>query len=251
MFQKILASIGIGSAKVNLELPSSQAELGGTLEGMVKIEGGSVEQQVDKIYINMVLTSKYGTGDETKHIHKVVAEAQVAGNMTIKPGQKEEIPVSFRIPIDCPISKGRTKYYLQTGLDIAQAIDPKDHDEIVVVPNLYLKMVFDSLRNLGFQEKPRSGDYNGRYQEFEYRPTTFMARELEEIEIYPVAGQRELSLVIQLDKKNTGLFGSLLDEFDFDERFVRVNLPYIQMGSADQVEGMIRELIEREYKKIL
>lgn len=251
MFQKILASIGIGSAKVNLELQNSQIELGGTLQGVVKIEAGSVEQQVDKIYINMVLTSKYGSGDETKHIHKVVAEAQVGGNMLLKPGQKEEIPVSFRIPIDCPVSKGRTKYYLQTGLDIAQAVDPKDHDEIAVVPNKYLKMVFDSLRNLGFQEKPRSGDFNGRYQEFEYRPTTFMARELEEIEIYPVAGERELSLVVQLDKRNTGLFGSLLDEFDLDERFVRFNLTYDQMGSTDQVESMIRQLVEREYKKVL
>lgn len=251
MFQKLLASIGLGSAKVNLELEKGSAELGGSLDGVVKIEGGSVEQQVDKIYINLVLTSSYGSGDETKHIKQVVSETQVAEKLLIKPGQKEEIPVRIKVPISCPVSKGRTKYYLQTGLDIAQALDPTDRDEIVILPNTYMKMVFDALRNLGFQDKPRSGDFNGRYQEFEYRPTNFMARELEELEIYPAAGEQELTLVIQLDKRNTGLFGGLMDEFDLDERFVRVTLPYNQMAGVSQVEENLRDLIQREYKKIL
>lgn len=250
MFKKLFASVGIGSAKVNLELPKSHVELGGNLEGVVRIEGGSVEQQVEKIYINMVLTSAYGSGDDTKHFKQVVAKTKVAENLLVKPGDTEEIPVSFSIPLNCPVSRGRTRYYLQTGLDIAQALDPTDRDEITVLPNSYMKMVFEALTNLGFQEKPRSGDFNGRYQEFEYRPTSFMARELEEIELYPIAGEKELTLVMQLDKRNTGLFGGLLDEFDLDERYVRLPLQYSQMESVAQVERMLKELIEREYKKI-
>lgn len=245
MFKKLLATVGIGSAKVNLELTNPKVEIGGTLEGVVKIKGGSVEQVVDRIYINLVLISAYGTGEETKHIKKKISTVTVADQMTLKPGQEEIIPVKFKIPLDAPISKGRTKYCLLTGLDIDQALDPTDNDPITIVPNSSMKMVFEALALLDFQEKPRSGDYNGRFQEFEYRPSKFMARRLDEIEIYPLAREQELSVAIQLDKKNRGLFGSIMDDLDLDENYVNLRLPYNQMNSSSQVAEMLREVIEK------
>jgi len=250
MFKKMLASLGIGSAEVNLEIPKPQAELGGVLEGTVEIKGGNIEQEVEKIYINVVLTSAYKSGDETKTVSRVISSVTVGEKMNIKPGQKERIPVSFQIPYNIPISKGRTRYYLRTGLDIKQALDPADHDEITILPNKYLQMLFDAVAKLGFMEKRKSGDYNGRFQEFEYKPSNFMVRELDEMEIYPVAGERELSVVMQIDKKNRGLFGGLLDDLDLDERYIRFSLPYTQMDSVAQVSDLLKDEIEREYRKI-
>jgi len=170
--------------------------------------------------------------------------------MTLKPGQEENFPVSFKIPVDMPISKGRTNYYLQTGLDIQSAIDPTDRDAITVVPNKYLKMFFEAVQNLGFREQHRTGDFNGRYQEFEYKPTSFMSRELDEIEVYPRATGNELVIAMQIDKKNKGLFGGLLDDLDLDERYVHFTIPYSQMQDTAQVAGMVKGIIEREYRKI-
>ncbi|WP_242653731.1 sporulation protein [Thermincola potens] len=251
MLKKLLASVGIGSAKVDLEIPNPQVELGGILEGVVKIKGGSVEQEIEKIYINLVLNSKYGSGDETKPVSRTVGTVKVTDKLTLAPGQEKTIPVNFEIPLDIPISKGRTRYYLKTGLDIEQALDPTDLDDIKILPNKYMKMLFDAVSALGFREKHNSGDYNGRYQEFEYRPTSFMARELDEIELYPTAGEQELNVVIQIDKRNRGLFGSLLDDLDLDERYVRIRIPYSQMNDVTQVANFLRETIESEYRKIL
>ncbi|SHI38858.1 sporulation protein [Desulfofundulus thermosubterraneus] len=209
MLTKLLASIGIGSARVNLEVAGTAVPLGGSLNGTIRIQGGNVEQRVDKIYINLILSSAYKAGDQTRNIRRTIGTVTVGEKMVVRPGEEKIYPVSFQIPFGLPISRGRTRYFLQTGLDIPQAIDPVDHDPIQIVPNREFKMFFDALRFLGFREKPGCGDYNGRFQEFEYRPTTYFARELDEIEVYPVAGERELVVVMQLDKKARGLFGSL------------------------------------------
>ncbi|MED4604324.1 sporulation protein, partial [Paenibacillus validus] len=50
-FKKMLASVGIGSAKVDTELDSSQVSVGGAISGVVRVQGGSTEQQVDRIYL--------------------------------------------------------------------------------------------------------------------------------------------------------------------------------------------------------
>ncbi|MCS5694985.1 sporulation protein [Desulfofundulus thermocisternus] len=251
MLTKLLASIGIGSARVDLEVAETAVPLGGFLNGAIRIQGGNVEQRVNGIYINLVLSSAYRAGDQTRNIRRTIGTVKVGEEMVVRPGEERVFPVSFRIPFGLPISRGRTRYFLQTGLDIPQAVDPVDHDPIQIVPNREFKMFFDALKALGFREKPGCGDYNGRFQEFEYRPTTYFARELDEIEVYPVAGERELEVVMQIDKKARGLFGSLLDELDLDERFVRFTIPYSEMDSVNGLAGMLRNIIEREYRKII
>ncbi|MBE3586077.1 MAG: sporulation protein [Thermoanaerobacter sp.] len=251
MLTKLLASIGIGSARVDLEVAETAVPLGGFLNGAIRIQGGNVEQRVNGIYINLVLSSAYRAGDQTRNIRRTIGTVKVGEEMVVRPGEERVFPVSFRIPFGLPISRGRTRYFLQTGLDIPQAVDPVDHDPIQIVPNREFKMFFEALKALGFREKRGSGDYNGRFQEFEYRPTTYFVRELDEIEVYPVAGERELEVVMQIDKKARGLFGSLLDELDLDERFVRFTIPYSEMDSVNGLAGMLRNIIEREYRKII
>lgn len=250
MFKKLLASVGIGSASVDLEVANSRVELGGILEGQVHIKGGNIEQEIDQIYINLVLSSKYKHGDETRTISRTLATTNVGGKQLLKPGQEELFPVKFQIPIDVPISKGRTKYHLQTGLDIQQAIDPSDHDVITVVPNQSLQLFFDALDILGFREQYNTGDYNGKYQEFGYKPTSFMARELDEIEIYPAVDASQLNILMQIDKRNRGLLAGLMDDLDLDERYVRFSIPQNQMNSAAQVAEYLKSVIESEYKKM-
>lgn len=250
MLNKILAIIGIGSAKVELEVANSNVEIGSFLEGTIYIKGGNLEQIVEQIHIRLILNSTYGSGDETRHITRTLETAKVADQITLHPGQQLSIPIKFPIPINLPISRGRTRYHLLTILDIEQAIDPTDRDEITVIPNPYLKMLFDAANILGFVEKHDSGDFNGRYQEFEYRPTSFMAGKLDEIELYPTAGEQELTVAMQLDKRNRGLFGSFLDELDLDERYVHFRLPYSEMTDSAQVADILRDIIQREYHKI-
>lgn len=251
MLKKLLASVGIGSTSVNLELSNLKVEPGGTLEGFVHYKGGQVEQEIDQIYINLVLNSEYKHGEETRSFAKVLATTIVGGKMTIGPGQEDRIPVIFHIPFGIPISKGRTRYYLQTGLEIQQAIDPSDEDAIKVIPNKSLQTFFDALSALGFREQYSSGDYNGKYQEFSYKPTSFMAKELDEIEVYPTVEADRLVILMQIDKKNMGLFGGIMDDLDLDERYVRFSIPNDQSNDVSRMAQYVKSVIESEYRKIL
>lgn len=61
------------------------------------------------------------------------------------------------------------------------------------------------LSSLGFREQHNTGDYNGKYQEFGYKPTAFMARELDEIEIYTAVRENQLDILMQIDNRNRRL----------------------------------------------
>ena len=49
----MLASVGVGAAKVNTELDTPEVEPGGVLSGTVYIQAGDVEQNVDRIYLTI------------------------------------------------------------------------------------------------------------------------------------------------------------------------------------------------------
>lgn len=53
VFNKALASIGIGSAKVDTKLEKSQYMLGETVTGIIEIQGGAVQQQIAEIYLTL------------------------------------------------------------------------------------------------------------------------------------------------------------------------------------------------------
>ncbi|HBS44485.1 MAG TPA: sporulation protein SpoOM, partial [Paenibacillus sp.] len=50
MFKRMLASAGIGAAKVDLMLHQDFVNAGDTISGTVRIQGGRVDQEVDDVY---------------------------------------------------------------------------------------------------------------------------------------------------------------------------------------------------------
>ena len=52
-FNKVLASVGIGAATVDTKLESEQVVPGEDVQGIVEIQGGKVEQQINEIYLSI------------------------------------------------------------------------------------------------------------------------------------------------------------------------------------------------------
>lgn len=251
MLEKFFASIGVGSATVDLEIPYPQAELGGVLEGVVGIKGGTVEQEAKKVFLHLVCQSSYPEGGQTRPYCQRITTAAPADGILIRPGQEETVPVRFEIPSNrnLPISRGRTRYYLQTELDIKLAVDLVDHDEIVIVPNKYLQTLFDAMEMLGFKEKEGSGDYNGRYQQFDYIPASLFTEVLDEVRLHPIVHEKEMLVALVMDKKGEGFLGFIHD-IHMDERVVKFRIPLEQMESVSQVADMLKGIMETEHKKI-
>lgn len=252
MFRKILASIGIGAARVDLALPKARFSAGETISGQMRIEGGMIDQKVDNVYLRLLLTSSFKKGDHMQSVTREFASASVAEGFEAKAGGRmQSIPVNFKIPEAIPVSAYATKYFLVTGLDIASAVDPKDTDMIEVLPGTRQAVVMHAIeKQLGFRRKPRTGEYNGRFQEFEYRPGNFMLGKLDELEVVYQVERDGIRLFMQIDKKARGLFGMIAEEWDLDERHVSLFVPNAQITIPAATAEFIAEFIDREYRRI-
>lgn len=252
MFRKILASIGIGAARIDLVLPKVRFSAGEVISGQLRIEGGMIDQRVDNIYLRLLLTSSFKKGDHMQNITRESASASVAEGFEVKSGGgMQSFPVSFMIPEAIPVSAYATRYFLVTGLDIASAADPKDTDGIEILPGTRQAVVMQAIeKHLGFRRKPRTGEYNGRFQEFEYRPAQFMLGKLDELEVVYQVERDGIRLFMQIDKKARGLFGMIAEEWDLDERHVSLFVPNAKITTPAVTAEYIADFIDREYRRI-
>jgi sporulation-control protein len=252
LFRKVLSSIGIGSARVDLVLAKSRFAAGEMITGELRVEGGMLDQKVDRVYLKLLLTSRFKKDNHVQQVAREFAHETIATGFNVEAGGKlQPIPVSYTLPEDIPVSTSSTKYYLVTGLDVAMAVDPKDSDLIEVLPGRRQAIVMQAIeKELGFRRKARSGEFNGRVQEFEYYPTTFMRGKLDELEVVYLPQPDGVRLYLQIDKKARGLIGMLASDWDLDERHVSVLIPNGQITVPSEVASRLAGLIEREYGKI-
>ncbi|MBW9218745.1 sporulation protein SpoOM [Anoxybacillus ayderensis] len=234
LFNKVLASIGIGSAKVDTKLHESQLSLGERITGVVEVTGGNVDQEIDDIYLSLCATYTKEVDDRKVTKQAIIEKWKIAQSFVIRAGEKKEFPFSFSLPLDTPITVGKTRVWLHTGLDIKNAVDPTDEDYIRVQPNRMMNEVFRAMENLGFRLKEAECKEAAYYvrknlpfvQEFEFVPTSGEFRgKLDEVEMifFPHTPQ-ECELLIQVDRRARGLAGLFAEVLDLDETFVRVTI---------------------------
>ncbi|MUG71911.1 sporulation protein [Paenibacillus validus] len=252
-FKKMLASVGIGSAKVDTELDSSQVSVGGAISGVVRVQGGSTEQQVDRIYLYIKTSYVKEEND-----HKVTREAEIGKFLLtdaflLRPDERKEIPFSFRLPEQTPVTLRNAPVWVETGLDIEMAVNPTDRDYIQVTPSQEMQTVLDALDVLGFRLREVENEYAPRLggrlpfvQEFEFVPTTHFRGKLDELEMlfFPKGG--DLELFLQIDRRARGLRGMFAEELGLDESFVRLTIPGSELRyGAQTVASKLKELISR------
>lgn len=131
MFEKVLASFGVGAAKVDTRLESSRITPGDILRGEVYVRGGRVEQQIDDIYLYLVV--HYLKNERV--VPYILKRYQLSESFMVGPEAHNIIPFEIRIPPETPMSTGRFPAYIKTGLDIKTAFNPTDTDRVQVLPS--------------------------------------------------------------------------------------------------------------------
>ncbi|MGP7815952.1 sporulation protein [Niallia sp. 01092] len=233
-FQKALASVGIGAAKVDTVLHQQVLSPGSMVNGEIIIKGGNVQQNIDKIYLRVNATFEREADDKKYTDTAVVDSFLAAKQLTIGVNEQKNIPFSFVLSPYTPLTMGKTKVWISTGLDIKNAIDPTDNDYLEVKANHLLSSLLNTVSELGFQLREvgcKAASFHERkqlpfLQELEYKPVTspFYGR-LDEIELLLLSIQENrLEILVQIDKKARGLGGLFAEAFDMDERFVRVTI---------------------------
>ncbi|MBB6454770.1 sporulation-control protein [Salirhabdus euzebyi] len=238
MLKKWLASVGIGNAKVDTQLENDHLLPGGEVKGKVFVKGGSTEQQVDRIQL-FVMTEAVREKDDRKVYEKVVIDSFTIGDsFVIGGGEEKSLNFNFQLPIHTPPTLGRTKVWIQTGLDVPNAIDPNDRDYVKVDPHSSVQVVLEALTNhLGFQLRKVEMEYSKRYryvQEFEFLPSTEFRRDLDELEAMFFVKPNGLELVLQVDRRAKGLGGLFAEALDMDESFVRVSFSNEELAAGSK-----------------
>ncbi|MBD1381061.1 sporulation protein [Metabacillus arenae] len=231
LFKKVVASIGIGAAKVDTKLKSSVFMQGDFLEGVVEIKGGDMEQNIDSI--NLRLMTLYGHEDNDRLTHVPIYQHKLNDPLTIGKREVKEIHFRFKLPLHTPMTmqdsrtgKNVPPVWIETGLDIKNAVDPKDLDHISVEPSEVYKNILDAIKIVGFrfyqmenQATPRGIKNHLPYvQQFEFKPSYGKYQhKLDELEVYVIQGEQETDIYFEIDKKSKGAFGSILEKLDLDE----------------------------------
>ncbi len=254
-FGRVLASIGIGSAKVDTVLEKSSYYPGEEIRGVVRIQGGSVEQQLDGIQLSVMTTYLREVNDSKIHQSAEISVIRIAQPQTIAIQEFKEIPFSFLLPRNTPLTLGRVSVWIKTAADIQSAVDPSDEDRIQVAPSALQKTVLDAVNSLGFRLRDAESVYAPRMraslpfvQEFEWVPTGGRYRgRLDELELIFLDIRPDgVDLLLQIDRKASGMLGMFAEALDADERFVRLTLNANDLNAGySRVADILDSVISR------
>lgn len=251
-FKKLGASIGIGSAKVDTKLEKSSYEAGEQIKGQVEVYGGNVEQQINAIYLTLNTTYIKEVDDNKYTANAPIQKFKVSDPFIVSANETKIIPFSFTIPVDVPITVGKTEVWVATELDIKSGLDSGDRDYIDIRPSKIASRILDEVQQLGFKLrqvecKQASYKYHGNYpfsQEFEFVPTSGAFRgKLDELEIVFISQtESKADILMQVDRKARGLGGFLAEALDADETHVKMTITQQDLHTLGQ---QLRQVISK------
>lgn len=246
MLKKMMAKIGIGSAKVDLVLHKNEYELGDNIEGKFIVQGGKVAQFINKIDVDFMLSVRTRKQEYTT----VFAKIHVSDSFTIEASERRELSFSYKLPKDCLISSQYVKYYFVTNLDIASGVDHRDHDSIQITPPQRLHHLLVAFEQLGFHEKHDSRSFDGYSQQFKFTPTSFLRGEVEEVEYIVALEEAGINMLLEVDlytfdrkeyemKKEIFISNDILDD-------VSRLVDFLQRELSDMLENPQAYLFQRD-----
>ncbi|QES40817.1 MULTISPECIES: sporulation protein [Streptomyces] len=225
-FKKLLASLGAGGASVETVLAEVNVVPGGVVQGEVRIQGGSVDQEIEGLSVGLQARVEVESGDQETKQDIEFTKVRLGGAFTLRANQVHAVQFTLEIPWETPVTSidGQQLRGMNIGvtteLEIARAVDSSDLDPINVHPLPAQQAILDAFIQLGFRFKSADmerGHIRGTrqklpfYQEIEFFPPQ-QYRGLNQVELSFVADDREMDVVLEMDKK-PGLFSEGSDSF--------------------------------------
>ncbi|MFB7715631.1 sporulation protein [Streptomyces sp. NPDC056105] len=225
-FKRLLASLGAGGASVETVLTEVNVVPGGVVQGEVRIQGGSVDQDIEGLSVGLQARVEVEGADQETKQDIEFTKLRLGGAFQLQANAVHAVPFGLEIPWETPVTTidGQQLRGMNIGvtteLEIARALDSGDLDPINVHPLPSQQAILDAFIGLGFRFKSADmerGHIRGTrqklpfYQEIEFFPPQ-QYRGLNQVELSFVADDREMDVVLEMDKKQ-GLFSESSDTF--------------------------------------
>lgn len=218
--------MGFGSAEVNTHLHSNVCMPGGTISGVTHVKGGSVDLDIDDLWLHVIARVKRESGDsyyyEDISFHKI----KISDKFKLPEKSERQFQFNIVLPYETPI----TRYHgfsfgsgaplgIRTALDIDDAVDKADFDAIIVEPNPAMTRFLQAVDSMGFNLVKVDLEYGKIqggtlpfYQELEYKAyNTRYAGRINELEVTFIGKAHGCEVVLEIDKR-VG-FGASRDVF--------------------------------------
>lgn len=150
VMRRMLSKVGIVGVKVDTILEKNEIVVGEEMKGIIKMKGTSIKQTIDGIHLT--LSIKFERNHRKRNIHTRfdLHRVKIADKFILMANELKEIPFSFVVPKDTPITLADDLVWVHTNLDIKNAIDPVYIDYIRVQPDLEMKSIINEIENSGF-----------------------------------------------------------------------------------------------------
>jgi voltage-gated potassium channel len=217
VFDKILASVGIGGAKIDTVIKEQEIVVGDTITGRIYITGGNTAQDISGIKLALKTSVEVESGDSEFNSVHTIDQWEITDKFILQP--KENISYDFEIKIhnETPITSlnclSKSKVWLDTDLDIDFAIDSTDKDWLIIFPTKPIERFFVAMDRLGYLLHSSDTElgylnggnfksHSGCYQEFEFRPKRMS--NINEVEASFVIEHGKTNVLLEIDRKFRG-----------------------------------------------
>jgi len=241
VFYKSLASFGIGSATVDTKLEKKQFFPGDMVKGEVVIRGGHVEQQIEDIYLYLVVDIDKNS-KKTAHVLKKYPLSQA---FFIQPGEERKIPFQVKLPMETPMSTGNYPIYFKTGLDIKMAIDPTDVDKIEVFPTPQVQKLLKQIEDADFILYKIFNQYDPElkphpfFQMFQFRPMGRYHGVVDELNVIFFVTEIDIEMDIEIIRRDIVLNSSFRQEFNNPDGILYINGEPVKADLFSKIEEML------------
>lgn len=150
VMRRMLSKVGIGGIEVDTILERESLVVGEEMKGIVKIKGSSMKQTIDGVHLTLSMKFVKYLNRRDIHTRFDLHRLKIANKFVIQPDELIEIPFSFIVPNDTPITLEQDLVWVHTNLDIKNAINPQDIDYIKVIPNSDMQQIINKLDTIGF-----------------------------------------------------------------------------------------------------
>lgn len=246
---KSLHKFGFGNAKVDLRFHCEAVLQGSILGGDVLIVGAGGYESTTFVELSLCVVTEYL---KMRSNHQeieicILAEHKLFDRFTIHPSEEIPIPFAIQLPIETPVSMGRSRVTLQTKHKKKQFVSLGNAYPIQISPNPFTDKVLNTIKSFGFSLDNVNCKYTNKFskcfpfvQGFEFRPTGEFRRLLDELAVYLRPNPNGIEVILQIDKRDT-----FREFFGKDENYASVQLNMTDLQNPNF--GMnLRKLIAQQ-----
>lgn len=248
------SALGIGGIKVDAIVNTTYTYPGGTVEGVIQILGGDVKQSISSVVLEINTTYDKCTGVKSDIVVESIQKITVPINRKVSEHENIEVPFSFIVPSNCPVTTNRNPIWIGSQLEIDMAVDSKDKDYITVQNTDEMNNVIQALENLGFRSREINNiaskskiAYYNFLQRFQFVAVDGDFRgEIDELEVVFFKDNYGLTIYLYI---NRGVRQGVLDKAfgDDEDKQIKIEFTQAELEDCNVISKIIEDMLNRSF----